>query len=88
MAQMLGMDVEQVRAFASFVDQKANDIDGIISSISSKLSQTQWVGNDRQKFESDWNGQLTTALKNVAQALRDTKDRANNNALEQEQASS
>jgi uncharacterized protein YukE len=82
-----GMDVQQVRELANVLGQKAGEIDTLISTITNKLSGTQWEGPDSQKFRSDWSGQLTSALKQVAQALRDTQQRAQQNAQDQESTS-
>ncbi len=88
MAGFIGMDVEQVRSLANQLGQKAQTIDEVISSITSTLANTEWRGQDADQFRSDWEGNLTTQLRNVAQTLRDTEQRANNNATEQEQTSS
>jgi hypothetical protein len=81
------MDVQQVRELASLLGKKAGEIDQLISTISSKLAGTDWRGPDAERFRSDWNGQLTTSLKNVAQNLRDTQTRATKNAADQETTS-
>jgi uncharacterized protein YukE len=87
MANIWGMDIAQVRELASLLGQKAQEIDTLISTISSKLSSTEWKGPDSEKFRNDWSGTLTTSLKNVAQSLRDTQQRASANAQDQETAS-
>lgn len=84
---VVGMDIAQVREFAALCDKKAGEIDTLISDISNKLQNTQWVGQDAQTFRSDWSGQATNQLKAVAQLLRDTKTTANNNANAQEDTS-
>ena len=82
-----GMDIQQVKELAALLGQKASDVDGIISTITSKLNATQWEGPDAQKFRSDWSGQHTQQLKSVAEALRATQTAANKNAAEQETTS-
>lgn len=88
MAGFIGMDVEQVRNLATQLGQKAQTIDEVIATITSTLASTDWKGQDADQFRADWDGNLTTQLRNVAQSLRDTEQRANNNAAEQEQTSS
>lgn len=83
-----GMDIGQVRELAQLLQQKNEAIEEIISTITSKLGGTQWVGNDRQQFESDWSSTGVNNLKTVGQMLVDTAQRANQNADQQEQASS
>lgn len=83
-----GMDIEQVRSLAAQLGQKADQIDSLISEVTSKLGATNWTGPDANQFRSDWSGTLTTQLRTVAQTLRDTQQRATQNAAQQEQASS
>lgn len=83
-----GLDVQQVRQLSSQLNQKAGDIDSILSTLTNALSSTQWEGPDATKFRNDWSGQHTSSLRQVAQALRDAASKASQNASEQEQASS
>jgi uncharacterized protein YukE len=87
MAGFTGMDIPGVRTLATQMKAKADEIEGIQRELTSKLQGTQWVGPDRQQFEGDWNGQYSNSLRQVAQALRDAAQRAEQNATQQEQAS-
>ena len=87
MAQMIGMDVAEVRGLAQQLHQASDEINNLVSQLTSKLSSTTWVGNDRTKFEGDWQSQHVTALKNVSQSLVDAGTLAGQNADQQEQAS-
>lgn len=87
MAGFTGMDIGQVRTLANQMRQKADEIESIMAQLTSQLKQAQWVGPDRQKFESDWDGQYCTSLRNVAQGLKDAASIADQNAQQQEQAS-
>ncbi|BDZ39628.1 WXG100 family type VII secretion target [Microbacterium suwonense] len=82
-----GLDVQQVRQLSSQLNQKASDIDGVLSSLTGVLNNTQWQGPDATQFRNDWTGQHTSALRQVAQALRDAANKAQQNAAQQEQAS-
>ena len=82
-----GLDIGQVRQFATQLRSKADEIEQIASTLTSALGGVQWVGADRQQFEGDWQGQYRTALTQVANGLRDAAQRADNNASQQEQAS-
>lgn len=87
MSGFTGMDIGQVRAFANQLRTKADEIDGLSRELTSALGNTQWVGQDRQQFEGDWNGQYVSSLKNVADGLRSAATRADGNATQQEEAS-
>lgn len=87
MAQILGMDPQEVRGLASQLDQAATQIEQIRTQLTSKLSATQWVGNDAQQFRNDWNSTHIPALNRVVEALRAAGQTANRNADAQEQTS-
>lgn len=82
-----GLDVAQVRQLSSQLNQKAGDIDGILSQLTAALNSTQWEGPDATQFRSDWSGQHTASLRQVAEALRNAAQRAQQNATQQEQTS-
>jgi len=84
---MLGMDIAEVRALSQQLNSSANDITQIIQQLTSKLGSTTWVGQDRNQFESDWQSQHVTNLRNVAQALTDAGRLAGQNADQQETTS-
>lgn len=88
MAQFLGQVPEEVDALAAEFDAKAGDIENLIASLKAKLGSTTWTGPDRQRFEGDWDGNLSSALRNVAGSLRDTATVARGNAEQQRTASS
>jgi uncharacterized protein YukE len=88
MSQYLGQIPEEVDALANEFGVKADEIDQIISAVSAKLGSTTWTGPDRDRFEADWNGQLTAALRNVGGSLRDAQSVAKSNAEQQRTASS
>lgn len=88
MAQFLGQIPEEVDALAADFDAKAGDIEGLIAALKAKLGSTTWTGQDRQRFEGDWDGQLSAQLRNVAGALRDAAMLARSNAEQQRTASS
>lgn len=82
-----GLDVEQVRQLSTQLNQKAGDIDSILSTLTSTLNSTQWEGPDATQFRNDWSGQYTSSLRQVSQALRDAAQKATQNANAQEQTS-
>ena len=82
-----GLDIQQVRQLSTQLNQKAGDIDSILTSLTTALNGTQWEGPDATQFRNDWTGQHTSALRQVAQALRDAASKAQQNAAQQEQTS-
>ncbi len=87
MTNMWGLDVQQVRQLSSQLNQKAGEIESALSTLTSALGNTQWVGPDATNFRNDWSGQHTSALRQVIQALRDAATKAQQNANAQEQVS-
>ena len=83
----LGMDIEGVRALAQQFGEKAQTVEDVISTISGQVQSVDWKGTDADQFKSEWEGTLSSQLRNVADALRQAQTTANNNADEQEQAS-
>lgn len=83
-----GMDIEAVRALASKLTSAAEELTGFITQISGKLGETEWVGDDRTKFEGDWDGHYKGVLERISSALEEFSGIAERNATEQETASS
>ena len=63
----VGMDVEQVQNLSRQLDQKATDIDNIISTLNSTMQATDWKGQDANQFRNDWNSNLTQKLRKASQ---------------------
>ena len=82
-----GLDVEQVRQLSSQLNQKAGDIEGVLSTLTSALGNTQWTGPDSEQFRQAWSGEYTSQLKQVVAALKDASQKASKNAQDQETAS-
>jgi uncharacterized protein YukE len=80
-----GLDVEQVRQLSSRLSSEAQSIQQILSTLTSQLGNTQWMGPDADRFRQDWSGSHTAALKSVIQGLQDASQRAAQNASAQEQ---
>ncbi|MDI9628465.1 MAG: hypothetical protein QM286_07960 [Acidobacteriota bacterium] len=83
----IGMDIEAVRQLATQMDNKASDIDNIMSTLNNLLNNTEWVGTDATNFRNDWSSTHMTNLRNVSNALKNAATAARTNASEQEQAS-
>lgn len=87
MANVWGLDVQQVRDLATNLDREADSIDQILSKLTGVLNNTQWTGPDATQFRNDWQSSHTASLRKVGQALRDTAQLARANAVSQEQTS-
>lgn len=85
---MYGQDIEQVQNLSSQLNAKADDIQNVITQLSSAISSVQWMGPDADRFRSDWQSQHTAQLKAVVSALRTASQNASRNAQEQQSASS
>lgn len=79
-----GLDVEQVRHLGTQLDGKANEIDQILSTLTSLLGNTTWEGPDASQFRDEWSGGHSAALRNVSNALRSASQQAHQNATAQE----
>jgi hypothetical protein len=82
-----GADVEQLRTLGSKLQHGANEIEQQRTNLTSLLNQTDWKGPDADKFKAQWNGEHTSLLNKVAEALKDAGQKAKRNAEEQSNAS-
>lgn len=83
----VGMDVEQVQNLSRQLQQKASDIDNVITTLNSTMQLTEWKGQDADQFRNDWNSSLTQKLRQVSQSLKDASQKASQNAREQQDIS-
>jgi WXG100 family type VII secretion target len=84
---MWGLDVEQVRQLSKKLHNKSEQVQEILTTLTSALESVDWKGPDAEKFRSEWKGTHTAALKNVINALNDASQKATQNANAQEQTS-
>ena len=84
-----GMDVEEVRTLAGQLQNQANNIGQVMSSIDSIISSMEnvWKGKDAVEFQGWWVQQHRPALHNAEQAIMGLHQSAMNNAMQQDQAS-
>ncbi|MCS7484130.1 hypothetical protein ACFFQW_28995 [Umezawaea endophytica] len=87
MGGFYGMDVDAIRALATQLGAKADEIDTIASTLSAQIDSANWAGPDADIFRGDWAASYRTQLTAVASALRDAATRANNNATQQAETS-
>lgn len=87
MSDYIGQVPEEVDQLSAEFEAKAGDLEGIKSTISSKLAVTTWTGTDRERFESDWEGQFSATITQIVAQLRTAGTIASDNAQEQRDAS-
>ena len=66
---MYGANPEQLASLGRSLKQQITSIEGVMSTVSSALGGTTWVGPARDQFESDWNTSFRTALNKLNQAF-------------------
>lgn len=90
MSEMLGADVEELRALArdfSGNSQKLAQAQKLIDGAVNQLPR-YWQGPDAQRFASQWRGQHRGIISRTGAMLEETASELNKHAVEQEQASS
>lgn len=90
MSEMLGADVEQLRALAKEFTGKSESLTQAQRLIDGAVNQLPryWKGPDAQRFASQWRGQHRGVIARTATMLVQTADQLKTNAAEQVQASS
>lgn len=87
MAGFYGADIEQMQQLEASLNQQAETIQNVITTIRTKLESTQWQGPDADRFRGEWNGTYTQNLNNVVQQLKQTSALVKKNWMAQQQAS-
>jgi uncharacterized protein YukE len=84
---ILGMDTEAVSTLAGQLAEVAERVRAIEQRLTSGLAATEWVGNDRQRFDAEWGSQHVVALRQAAEALDDASRVAAEEVRQQDHAS-
>ena len=66
---MFGANPEQLTALGRNLQRQIDSINGVLSTVTSALAGTTWVGPARDQFEQDWNSTFRTALTRLNQAF-------------------
>ncbi|RFA13365.1 hypothetical protein B7R21_08370 [Subtercola boreus] len=83
-----GADAGELRALAKDFDQKASQLQGLLSTLTVEINRTQaWGGPDAEFFRQQWNTTHRTSLQNANSVLAAASTALLKNAGEQEQAS-
>lgn len=83
-----GMDIAAARDLVRVMNADADTINQLTARLTQQLEATPWFGPDAQRFRGDWNGPYVQALQNVVQALQENANILNQQAEDQERASS
>ncbi len=89
MANLTGMDIEQVRNMGRTMQQKSDEIRNIIHTLDGLVNQIPgvWRGHDAEQFKGWWQNEHRGHLSQVAEQLHGLGQSALNNAQEQENVS-
>lgn len=66
---MYGANPEQLARLGSTMKHQIDTINTLISTVTSALGGTTWVGPARDQFEGDWNSTFRPALNRLGQAF-------------------
>ena len=88
MVDYIGMNPDEVEDLAKDLELRAGDLETLLSTLTSKLSTTTWVGTDRNRFEEAWQGTISLNLTNAANQLREAGGAARSDASAQRLTSS
>lgn len=66
---MYGANPEQLAKLGTTLKQQIETINSLMSTVSSVLGGTTWVGPAREQFEGDWNSTFRSALNRLNQAF-------------------
>jgi uncharacterized protein YukE len=69
---MYGANPEQLASLGRSLQQQIHRIDSVLSTVTSALGGTTWVGPARDQFEEAWN----TSFRNALQKLNEAFDAA------------
>ncbi|MCL2736379.1 MAG: WXG100 family type VII secretion target [Propionibacteriaceae bacterium] len=88
MADIQGMNIDQVRQLASTFTQQSNNIQGVVTQISSVVSSLQWAGPNAKAFGAAWSGTHAVAMMKIVTMLLQQAQQLMQQLKQQEQASS
>ncbi len=66
---MYGANPEQLTKLGTTLKHQIDSINSVMSTVSSVLGGTSWVGPARDQFENDWNSSFRSALNRLNQAF-------------------
>jgi uncharacterized protein YukE len=84
---MVGADIAALRGFANALLARRARIDETVRDLTSTIEGLNWVGNDRERFVSDWSQIHRPGLLQIVADLQDSSAKVMHYAANQEHAS-
>ena len=66
---MFGANPDQLAALGRNLQRQIDNVDAIITTVSSALGGTTWVGPARDQFEGEWNTTFRAAMHRLSEAF-------------------
>ena len=66
---MFGANPDELAGLGRTLTAQIDTINSVVTTVSSVLSGTTWVGPARDQFENDWRSSFTTALTRLNEAF-------------------
>lgn len=82
-----GMTPEAVEQMGQQITDSAEQTQQIYAQMQSRVSEFDWTGEDRDRFVSEFEGELGQLVQQVVQQAGEFADRASRNAAAQRDAS-
>lgn len=86
-SQFHGIDPETTRTASRQMEATADNLKGLVGSISKMLDGVVWEGADARRAVDDWNGALRPELEAVTDNMRENSIELERRARLQEEAS-
>jgi len=82
-----GMNIGEVKQLAQKLNQKAEQIQQVITEVNQAVGNTSWIGPDADTFKNKWNSEGVRQLTAAKDILTHASQAANRNAETQDQTS-
>lgn len=82
-----GMTPEAVDQMATQIDDAGQQAQQIFQEVQGRVSGLDWTGDDRDRYVSEFDGNIGQLVQQIAQQASDFAERARQNANAQRQAS-
>lgn len=80
MAGRIGGATEQMHSMGSKFTSEADQLEALVSRITSQLHSTDWEGGAAQRFRSQWDGEFRNVFNQVCAGLRECSAEVNKRA--------
>lgn len=80
MAGRIGGTTEQMHSMGSKFTSEADQLEALVSRVTSQLASTDWEGGAAQRFRDQWNGEFRGVFNQVSAGLRECATEVNKRA--------